>query len=75
MIASNMNNDALLPGQLGGVIADPSGAVMSNARVTVTNQDTGYSMTTVTDQGGRWVVSNLPTGRIRINAQAQGFRA
>ncbi len=69
-----MSNESLLPGQLGGVIADPSGAVLPNTRVTVMNQDTGYSMTTVTDQEGRWVVSNLPTGRIRINAQAQGFR-
>jgi hypothetical protein len=74
LIASNMNTNALLPGQLGGVIADPSGAVLPNARVTVMNQDTGYSMTTVTDQEGRWVVSNLPAGRIRINAQSQGFR-
>ena len=74
LTASNMGNESLLPGQLGGVIADPSGAVLPNARVTVMNQDTGYSMTTVTDQEGRWVVSNLPTGRIRINAQAQGFR-
>ncbi len=75
MIANNMNSESTLPGQLGGVIADPSGAVVPNARVTVASQDTGYSMTTVTDQEGRWVVSNLPTGRIRINAQAQGFRA
>jgi hypothetical protein len=51
------------------------GAAVRNTRVTVTNQDTGYSMTTVTDQLGRWVVSNVPTGRIRINVQAQGFRS
>ena len=75
LMASNMTNESMLPGQLGGVIADPSGAVVPNARVTVTNQQTGYSMTTVTDQQGRWVVSNVPTGRIRINAQANGFRA
>jgi hypothetical protein len=74
LIASDVNMNALLPGQLGGVIADPSGATVPNARVTVTNQDAGYAMNTVTDQQGRWVVSNVPTGRIRINAQAQGFR-
>jgi hypothetical protein len=73
-IANNMSNDALLPGQLGGVIADPSGAAVGNARITITNQETGYSMTTVSDPQGRWAVSNVPTGRIRINAQAQGFR-
>jgi hypothetical protein len=30
-------------------------------------------MTTVSDQMGRWAVSNVPSGRIKINAQAEGF--
>jgi len=64
----------LLPGQLGGVLADPSGAVLPNARVTVTEPDRGFSMATITDQQGRWVVSNLPSGRIRIQAEAPGFK-
>ena len=64
----------LLPGQLGGVLADPSGAVLANARVTVTQPDRGFSMSTITDQQGRWVVSSLPSGRIRIQAEAPGFK-
>jgi len=28
----------------------------------------------VTDSAGRWIVSNVPTGRIRIQAQAPGFQ-
>ena len=31
-------------------------------------------MSTVTDQQGRWVVSNLPSGNIRIRAEAPGFK-
>lgn len=73
-IASNVTIGSLLPGQVGGVLADPSGAVIPNARVTVTEPSTGFSMTSMTDSAGRWVVSNVPTGRIRIQAQASGFQ-
>jgi len=65
---------ALLPGQLGGILADQSGAVISNARITVTQPDNGFSMSTVTDQMGRWVVSNLRTGRTKITAASPGFK-
>jgi hypothetical protein len=73
-LASNASMGTLLPGQLGGIVADPSGAVISNARVTVTQSGTGFSMTTMTDQQGRWVVSNLPTGPIKIKAESSGFK-
>ncbi len=73
-LASSVSMGALLPGQLGGILADPSGAVLPNARITVTQPDLGFSMLTVTDQVGRWVVSNLRTGRVRIKAEAPGFQ-
>lgn len=72
--AGNVMIAPLLPGQLAGVLADPSGAVLPNARVTVTQVATGYSMTTATDQQGRWVVSNVPTGPIKITAGSPGFK-
>ena len=31
-------------------------------------------MTTVTDQQGRWVVSNVPTGQVKIQAESPGFQ-
>lgn len=65
----------LLPGQLGGVLADPSGAVIPNARVTVAQSASGFAMTTSTDEQGRWVVSNVPTGPIKIRAESPGFRS
>jgi hypothetical protein len=71
--ASGVAIAPLLPGQLGGVLADPSGVVLPNARVTVTQTDRGFTMSTMTDRDGRWVVSNVPSGRIRIQAEAPGF--
>ena len=73
-VASRVTIAPLLPGQLGGVLADPSGATLPNAHVTVTQPESGFSLSTVTDQQGRWVVSNVPSGRIRIQAAAPGFK-
>jgi hypothetical protein len=64
---------SLLPGQLGGLVVDPSGAVISNARITVTQMETGAVRNVATDYSGRWVVSNLSSGRIKVNAEAPGF--
>jgi hypothetical protein len=73
-LANQVVMGALLPGQLGGILADQSGAVIPNARITVTQPDNGFSMSTATDQMGRWVVSNLRTGRVKITAAAPGFQ-
>jgi hypothetical protein len=64
----------LLPGQLGGYIIDPSGATVTSAQVTVTQLATGAVRNTMTDYSGRWVVGNMPSGRVRVTAAAQGFR-
>jgi len=73
--ASNINIESvsLLPGQLGGLVVDPSGAVVPNARVTVTQLETGAVRNVVTDDSGRWIVSNLTSGRVKVNAEARGF--
>ncbi len=70
----DVNMEGLGPGQLGGVVADPSGAAVPNARVTISQAGSGFAMTTVTDQQGRWVVSNVPSGAIKIEANANGFQ-
>jgi hypothetical protein len=64
---------SLSPGQIGGMIVDQSGAVISNARVTVLHPDSGTTLTATTDDAGRWIVSNVPSGRLKITANANGF--
>ncbi len=68
-------NVAAYPGQLGGVVLDPTSAAISGAHVTVTNSETGFTESTVTDASGRWIVSNFPAGRARITADARGFKS
>ena len=66
---------ALAPGQIGGLILDSSGATIPNARVTVIHPDSGSTMNATTDSEGRWVISNVPSGKIKINATALGFHS
>src|SRR5579862_5433089 len=61
-----------IPGQLGGIVLDTTGAVISGAHVTVTSAATGASESTVTDASGHWVVSSLPSGRATIRVEQQG---
>lgn len=72
--ASAGANLAVSPGQLGGLVVDPTGAAISGAHVTVTNSDSGFAASTVTDPSGRWLISNFPAGRARITADARGFK-
>jgi Carboxypeptidase regulatory-like domain len=64
----------LLSGQLGGVITDPQGAVISGALVTAVSSSTGIRKTTTTDSSGRWFIANMPPGKVQIQATAPGFK-
>ena len=65
--------EARLPGQVGGVVRDPSGATVPGAQVTITNTERGVALNAVTDAEGRWLVSNFPGGHGRIQIDANGF--
>jgi hypothetical protein len=68
--ARKIEFESLLPGQLGGLVLDPAGAVIANAQVTVPQVDTGAVRNVVTDSSGRWIASNLPSGRVKVSAYA-----
>src|SRR5688572_30078030 len=60
--------------QLSGTVRDESGAVLPGVTITVTQTDTGLVRTTVTDDTGGYVLTNLPTGPYRLEVALQGFR-
>jgi hypothetical protein len=64
----------LLPGQLGGYIVDASGAVLPNAQVSVIQLDTGAVRNAATDYSGRWIVSGMPSGKVKVTASSPGFK-
>jgi len=66
-------------GQIGGYVVDPSGAVVSNARITITPSTitpskTGASATAVTNSQGAWLIAGLPSGTYKAQAEARGFK-
>jgi hypothetical protein len=61
------------PGQMGGYIVDQSGAVVPNARVTVTS-DNGTTRMATTDGQGRWVIAGIPSGKYRAQTEMSGFK-
>jgi hypothetical protein len=65
---------ALSPNQLGGVVVDPSGAVIPAATVEVKNLSTNATWTASTSSDGRWLLPNLPSGTYQLSAHAPGFQ-
>lgn len=60
---------------LSGQISDPQGAVVSGAEVEVTATATGQKRTTTTDDEGRFVIPDLPTGNYDVIVRKAGFAA
>ena len=60
-------------GPVRGTVADPSGAVIPNATVSLSNATSGFNRTVLTDQTGQFVFSNIPFNPYRIAVSAPGF--
>ena len=60
-------------GSITGTITDTSGAVIPNAKVTITNTGTGATVSAVTDGKGGFTASALPFGTYDVTANARGF--
>src|SRR5882762_7434591 len=61
-------------GQFTGVVTDPSGAAIANAKVTVTNTQTNLSVISTTNDGGLYVARELPIGTYKVTVEASGFK-
>ena len=61
-----------MPGQIGGYVSDPSGAMISNARVTITSGN-GSSRSVSSDSSGRFVVGGMASGAFKARVEMPGF--
>lgn len=61
-------------GSIAGNVQDPTGAVVSGASVTVTNQATGAVNKAESGGSGNYTVPNLPVGVYRVVFEKQGFK-
>jgi hypothetical protein len=57
-----------------GTIQDPTGAVITGAKVTARHLETNLTRTTVTDGEGRYVFPEMRVGRYEVRAEQSGFR-
>src|SRR5215475_9572661 len=56
-----------------GNVTDPSGGVVADAQVVLTNVDTGVNLTSKTNSAGYYSFPTLPPGKYRITVSATGF--
>ena len=61
-------------GSITGTVTDPSGAVVGGAKVTLTNEGTGTSLTTTTSADGVYDFSPVRIGSYKLDASASGFK-
>lgn len=61
-------------GRILGRVADPSGAVLSGVKVTLTNEATGVSNETTTNANGDYGFPQVPVGTYRMDFDLTGFK-
>ena len=61
-------------GSIVGTVKDPSGAVVPNANVTVTDVEHGQTFNTTTNTEGEFVASPLRVGRYTVTVEREGFK-
>src|SRR3984957_9069740 len=62
-------------GRISGTVTDTQGAVVPDARVTITNQETGVSRPPISTNGaGFYVADALPVGTYSVTVEKAGFK-
>jgi hypothetical protein len=73
-ISSAVNLFAQTAGQISGHVADPTGAAIPGATITLTNVGTGAARTTVSTGSGDYSFPDVRPGTYNIQASHQGFK-
>jgi hypothetical protein len=61
-------------GSISGTVTDPQGAAVADAKVTVSNKETGTSQTSKTNGDGSFTSGSLPPGNYQILIESPNFR-
>src|SRR5262245_30111446 len=67
-------SQAVTVAQINGSVKDQSDALLPGADIKVTQTETAYTRTVVSDEAGRYTIPNLPVGPYRLEASLPGFR-
>jgi hypothetical protein len=58
-----------------GTVTDPTGSVVPNVQIIITNIETGLTHTIKTNDTGQYVAPDLPIGHYTVKAEGSGFKA
>ena len=61
-------------GSISGTVTDEQGAVIPNAKIVVTNRETGFTRELVSAGNGNYSVLSLDAGTYAIHVEAAGFQ-
>lgn len=71
ILSAQVNTGTIL-----GNVTDPSGAVVANAKITATNEDTGFTRATESLADGSYLIPLLPIGpKYKVEAETPGFKS
>src|SRR5258708_4154231 len=73
ILAGNALGQSTLASVVGNVF-DPSGSVVPNCVVRITNMETTSSRSALTDAQGSYIFVNLEPGKYQIDFQVSGFQ-
>jgi hypothetical protein len=57
-----------------GIVSDPTGAVVPNVKVTVTDNNRGTAYNTTSNQNGVYLINSLIPSTYKVTAEAAGFQ-
>src|SRR5271156_1680828 len=61
-------------GSIQGVITDPQGGVVPDAKITITNRDTGQSISLTSSSGGQFSTGALSPGNYVVRVEVPAFK-
>jgi Carboxypeptidase regulatory-like domain len=72
--SGGLYGQAISTGTVQGAVTDPTGASVAGATVTLTENATSTSRTTVTNDSGRYIFADVPPGIYDVSVSKTGFR-
>ncbi|MEP6715875.1 MAG: TonB-dependent receptor, partial [Terriglobia bacterium] len=75
MSATALAQSSAINGEITGTVTDAAGGVVVNAKVTASNQGTGFIRTAATSGNGLYRFGLLPLGSYDLRVEAPGFAA
>ena len=73
LTCSAMQGQTVASSQVSGVITDPTGASVSDAKIQLTQTETGQVHTATSNASGSYIIPDLPVGPYRFQVTAAGF--